>query len=354
MFYNCHIHIFKDEDVPLKFLPLQLVRFLSTKTGFKVISRFLNNINPFSDNDMFDRYVKFIKIGKLGSQQKIFEECMRFYPKETRFIVLPMDMAFMGAGPVPRPYEKQLEKLADLKRKYPQVIPFIHIDPRREGIFDLFKKSVEEWGFKGVKLYPPLGYFPYDERLHPFYAYCQENNLPIIVHCSPFGPVHFKGKRKELITLLSKSITPIVTEGKSKKELYSMFTNPLNYKHVIRDFNKLRICFGHFGSAYYWEKYIHDPGDENNWFVIIREMIAEYENFYADISFTLNNEVYFPLLKILLGNETLRNKILFGSDYYMVETETNERRFGLDLRAYLGENLFTSIAVTNPEKFLGI
>lgn len=354
MFYNCHTHIFKDEDVPRKFLPLGLVRALSTKAGSRAISKVLNNINPFSDNDAFDRYVKFIEIGKLGSQQKIFEECKRFYPKDTKFIVLSMDMAYMGAGKVPRSFEEQLKKLAEVKKKYPQVIPFIHVDPRRPNVYDLFRKSVEEWGFMGVKLYPPLGYFPYDKGLYPVYEYCTQHNLPVLAHCSPFNPVHFKGKKKELLRLLSESIDPIGTENKSRKELCSAFTNPLNYKHVIKDFPKLRVCFGHFGSGYYWKQYVDDPGDDSNWFVIIRKMIQEYDNFYTDVSFTLNDEVYFSLLKIILYDEKIRTKVLFGSDYYMVETEASERRFGLDLRAYLGEELFTAIAVTNPERFLGL
>jgi hypothetical protein len=38
----------------------------------------------------------------------------------------------------------------------------------------------------------------------------------------------------------------------------------------------------------------------------------------------------------------------------MVETKTSERMFGLNLRAYLGEDLFKDIAESNPESFLGI
>jgi hypothetical protein len=47
----------------------------------------------------------------------------------------------------------------------------------------------------------------------------------------------------------------------------------------------------------------------------------------------------------------LRKKILFGSDYYMVETEVTERLFGLDLRRYIGEENFKTIAVDNPKVY---
>ncbi|MBL7103006.1 MAG: amidohydrolase [Bacteroidales bacterium] len=353
MYYNCHIHIFKDTDVPNRFLPLALVNILRSTVGYGVITKILKNIIPFTDKDMFDRYVKFITTGKLGSQQKIFEKCRDFYPDDTKFIVLPMDMAYMHAGKVPRPYKQQLEELYNVSQTYPQVIPFVHVDPRREGILDLLKECVEDWNFKGVKLYPPLGYFPYDPDLDPIYEYCQEKNLPLLTHCSPFNPVHFKGRKRDLKKLLEKSIDHIDTRKKSKKELCSRFTYPGNFKHVVKKFPKLRICFGHFGSQYYWDKFIHHPGEKDNWMRVIRDMCIKYDNFYTDISFTMADMKYFSLLKVLLADQKLRKKILFGSDYYMVEVESNERRFGLDLRAYLGEDYFNSIAIENPKVFLG-
>ena len=70
------------------------------------------------------------------------------------------------------------------------------------------------------------------------------------------------------------------------------------------------------------------------------------------LSFTLNNEVFFPLLKILLDDDNINGQILFGSDYYMVETKTSERRFSIDLRASLGEKKFNTIAINNAHRFL--
>jgi len=351
--YNSHIHTFKEDDIPRRFLPLGLVRILASRFGSNVFTRFLNNLNPLSDHDTLDRYVKFIEIGKKTSQQAIFENCKRFYPDLTKFVILPMDMAYMGAGPVPRPYEEQLDELVYLKSIYPDlIIPFIHIDPRRPNYKDLFFKYVEEHQFQGLKLYPPLGVFPYDERLYPIYEYCEKNQLPVIAHCSPYNPVHYKGSKKELLKLLSLSKTTINTKKKSKKDLCSNFSHPHNYKYIMKDFPKLKISMAHFGSGYYWKEYMEDPGNPENWFSIIRKMIFEYDHFYTDISFTMNDTSYFALLKILMEDESVFEKILFGSDYYMVQTKTDERRFGLELRAYLGEKLFRQMAHTNPEHFL--
>lgn len=351
MIYNCHIHTFKDADIPRGFLPLGLVRVLSTRPGFRVVSRILNNINPFSDNDTFDRYVKFVELGRLGSQEAIYQNCRKFYPRNSKFGVLSMDMAYMGAGKVPRAYLEQLQELGELKLKYPEIIPFVHIDPRREDYMDILKKCIEEWGFRGVKVYPPLGYFPYDERMYPVYAYCQTNNLPIVTHCSPFNPVHFKGRKKELRNLLELSRDKIDTRGMNRKVMCSKFTHPLNWEYVMQDFPQLKICLGHFGSSHYWKEFLDNPDGPDNWFLIIKDMLEKHPNLYSDISFTLNKKEYFPLLKVLLQDQKLRNKILFGSDYYMVETEATERRFSIDLRAYLGEEDFMTIARSNPERF---
>ena len=97
----------------------------------------------------------------------------------------------------------------------------------------------------------------------------------------------------------------------------------------------------------------HGHAKSNFLSVIIQDMIQEYPNFYTDISYTLNKRKFFPLLKEILEIKAVRNKVLFGSDYYMVEIESEEKRFGKELRAYIGEEYFQSIAVDNPKKFIG-
>jgi len=353
MFYNCHIHTFRDIDVPRKYLPLGLVRILSTRRGFRILSRLLNNINPWSDNDSLDRYVKFFEVTKKKSQEEIFNYCKDFYPGSTKFVVLPMDMAFMKAGKVPRKYEEQLTELSELSRANSQIIPFIHIDPRRDGILDILKRFVEEHRFKGIKIYPTLGYFPYDERLYPIYKYCEENGLPVITHCSPFNPTRYRGTRKELKRMLSGSTIELDTSNKSPRELCSLFAYPRGWEQVLKDFPNLNICTAHFGSSDQWNKYIYKPHESraNNWFVIIKEMLEKYPNFYTDISMTLYRTDFFSLLKVLLEDAKINSKILFGSDFYMTERKDAERKFGIDIRAFLGEEKFKRIAYYNIIEF---
>ena len=64
------------------------------------------------------------------------------------------------------------------------------VDPRwgTDGLA-LFEKGIVEYGFKGLKLYPPCGYSPSDRMLYPFYALCQARRLPVLLHIGPTSPV---------------------------------------------------------------------------------------------------------------------------------------------------------------------
>jgi hypothetical protein len=61
----------------------------------------------------------------------------------------------------------------------------------------------------------------------------------------------------------------------------------------------------------------------------------------------------FPLLKVILeNNDRIRTHTLFGSDFYVVSKAGAERDLCLQLRGYLGEELFRQIAEVNPRNFL--
>lgn len=57
------------------------------------------------------------------------------------------------------------------------------VDPRwgRDGL-DLFEKSLREYGFHGLKVYPPCGFPGSDPRLFPYYEICAAWRVPVLVH----------------------------------------------------------------------------------------------------------------------------------------------------------------------------
>jgi predicted TIM-barrel fold metal-dependent hydrolase len=350
MFINSHIHtlLFR-KDVPKNFIP-PFLTFLIEKIPFT--EKLLRNILP-SKNDILDRYMNFVDTGEMETQEDVFLECAKNYPSDTCFIIKSMDMKFMGAGKVKRDYPEQLIELKNLAKKYQgRIFPAIMLDPRRNKIFSLLIDAVERWGFKVAAIYPNLGYYPFDDMLHPCYEYCQRMKVPILAHASPFNPVHFRGSRKETLRLLGMTDIPFY----SQKELCSFFAQPRNYIRLLQKYPTLNFCLAHAGSQYYWNKFLEDEKD-GNWFCEEMEMIEKYPNLFIDISYTMSNKKYWPLLKVLLNESKYKNTrfhqaVLFGSDFYMVQIEGTEREWSINFRAFLGDELFFQIAEKNPKKYL--
>lgn len=357
-FTNCHIHIFNIDNVPDNFLPFGLVKRLQRKRARKVVGWLLRNIVPFTDNDLLDRYENFMNVAGHKSQEDVFKQIQGYYPPKTRFVVLPMDMEQMCAGKVKVGVEQQLQDLSNLYKKQPDiVIPFIPVDPRRKNILDFVKRYAEDHQFKGIKIYPRLGFYPTDERLMPVYEYAQKNNLPVLSHCSKGG-------------VYTKEITDAMLQhprkgkvGKEKAKKFShYFTEPLNYDQLMGDFPNLRLCLAHFGGNTEWDKYLDSPwhpdspdSKNRSWVSDIVDLMEKHPNLYTDISYTaFHSDKYFPLMSVLLENTKIRNKIMFGSDYYMIEREkASEREMSLKIRYALGEEKFKLISDSNISTFLG-
>jgi predicted TIM-barrel fold metal-dependent hydrolase len=63
------------------------------------------------------------------------------------------------------------------------------VDPRwgKDGVA-LFERSLSEFGFCGLKVYPPCGFSPSDPALFPYYELCAEYRVPVVVHIGPTSP----------------------------------------------------------------------------------------------------------------------------------------------------------------------
>jgi len=86
--------------------------------------------------------------------------------------------------------EEQNRLIAEAAKRFPdRLIPFFAIDPRRPEGMDMFRRGVEDWGMRGLKLHSTTGYYPYDPVTYPFYERCMEYGIPVIFHtgsiCAP-------------------------------------------------------------------------------------------------------------------------------------------------------------------------
>jgi predicted TIM-barrel fold metal-dependent hydrolase len=264
-------------------------------------------------------------------------------------------MDFMQAGKAPLNFEEQLKELADLKRKYPDhIYPFVCADPRRPKLLDLVKRYIEEEGFRGLKIYPPLGFYPFDERLYPVYEYAEKQGIPILTHCNK-GKVYYRGKIPERWLTHPKTCQPL---KKTENRLFTQhFTDPDNWIYVLNKFNRLKLCFGHFGGDDEWRLYQdeEDPAKfEQSWYNKIKRILMnpEFPNTYADISYTLADLDLVALLNVTLQIPQIRGKVLFGTDFYFSNIKGTEYKFCIELRRELGEENFRQIAEINPQRFL--
>src|SRR6202008_4310037 len=178
----------------------------------------------------------------------------------------------------------------------------------------------------GLKMYPPLGYYPFDARLSGIFAYAEKNQIPITTHCAR-GGVFYKGEITEDMCTHPKTGEHI--KEQKNKFFTDTFTDPSNYSYLLDQFPKLKINLAHFGGFDEWQKFLGNTFDDGlpSWYEKVSDLVRKYMNVYTDISYTMFNADLFNLLKLTLADKTLKNKILFGSDFYMVEQETNERQF---------------------------
>ncbi|MBL8056309.1 MAG: amidohydrolase family protein [Anaerolineales bacterium] len=341
--YNCHIHTFTAEHVPDGFSawgPL-----LRHRPVVRALGWLLRRVDPWDSRDLVERYARLVGLSHFGSQQEVLEHIRRQYPASARFVVLPMDLAYMGAGRPPVDIAEQQAELLRLAARFPEtVIPFCAVDPRRPDALPLARRWIAA-GARGVKIYPCLGYYPHDPVLLRLYELLEERGLPVLAHCSPGGIRH---KRLSLAAAAE-------------------FAHPRHYEAILRRFPNLRICLAHFGGGEEWERHLRgetEPaGGERAWVKWIADLIrsGDYPSLYTDIAYTLfmpgvdrRPFDYFDYLKVLLAHPRLRERVLFGSDYYMVTLERmTEKEAGLALRSRLGEALFFQIAHHNPRRYLG-
>src|SRR5688572_18003504 len=93
-------------------------------------------------------------------------------------VLLVVDFAF--AFPSPEVSIESLhQEVAEIARRTGRFVAFAGVDPRRgQSGLDLLDRAVREWGFTGLKLYPPCGYSPSDRRLFPYYELCASHGIP--------------------------------------------------------------------------------------------------------------------------------------------------------------------------------
>ncbi len=209
-----------------------------------------------------------------------------------------------------RNYIQQIEELEQLSEKYENVKPFFAVDPRREykdhkNLLDLVKQKLlgSNPAFVGIKLYAPTGFSPTDPVLmgtnlqEGIYQFCQENKIPITVHCSDTGFACFSQNvringliysGKELIQMnnqihVFKNKTISRKAGDAIKERATALNHPRIWRKVLEKYPELTINFAHFGGSTPLMEFVNYEIPEH-----LRSM--KMEDFEDDISNQISKE----------------------------------------------------------------
>lgn len=263
---------------------------------------------------------RYLTIGRFAfyrTQTGILGRLRRQYPEETGFIILPMDMEYMGAGPLAPGfrYHEQMRELAAIKARphlAQSVFPFVFADPRRlraEGkahfsytanagkviLGECFiRQYIEGHRFSGFKIYPALGYYPFDETLLPLWKYAADQGLPVLTHCIR-GTIFYRGTKEKAWDrhLVFEQAAgegiyePLALLERHNRDFINNFTHPLNYLCLLdetllrkivakaqdpqlrvlfgyttpdrplqHNLAHLKLCFGHFGGDDEWDRFL--------------------------------------------------------------------------------------------------
>ena len=418
-YVNAHAHCFTINHVPDNFTKTltwfswllrikwikrkKIIRWLIVTLNKKWILALISRALPAFTRSL-PRLMNFAENFDVDAQKKMIQGLQAFYPDKTKLVFLTMDMEFMAAGKPLKNFHHQLDELAECKRDPALkdiIYPFVFADPRRDKITEIVRARLEDQQapFAGIKIYPALGYYPFDERLRDTYQYALDHNTPVLTHCIK-GVVYYRGKKTDHTDYMVHPITKKTLPFRRPVDFTASFTHPYNYECLLNynilknywkepiDLKNLKICLGHFGGEDEWLKYMQDAWlldrDFNipeaeclelfknewydkpptrkskglkaySWFSVIREMIRKYDNVYADISYTLCEPRILPLLKALLESpDRISKRILFGTDYFVVSKAGAEREMSLYVRGYLGDRLWNKIAYENPNEFLNL
>ncbi|MDD2273412.1 MAG: amidohydrolase family protein [Desulfuromonadaceae bacterium] len=250
-------------------------------------------------------------------------------------------------------WEKQLRDTELTVLKYPlKFLPMFHYDPRRWQTYgkngnDYPMSQVTGAGLHlGFKMYTAQGYRPLDPRLpimEDFYARCCDNRIPIMNHGTPGGAASFEKKEFLNFRHFNDSLEDTnLQQGDPEAYFNKYFVSPDAWEEVLKKaiklnevkpgfcrndgsiseetvvsktvyLNELHLCLAHFGGP-------TDLGMEWNEKIIGMINGGDYPNLYTDISSSFANKEFRESFKEIITdkkNESLKERILFGTDWYM-------------------------------------
>ena len=313
------------------------VEGLSAEALREILGRLSDAIIKKHPNDpathTLEDMIEFLKIGIKPTILAVADDLMLHSGDDTVVVALMMDITAADADDE-KQFERQLRDTAEAALAYPgRILPFVAVNTLRKTHFEHLVSAIDRHGFVGVKLYPSLGFRLDTTEMDRVFAHCSEHDIPLLMHCNQGG-----------FALNEQTVA---------------YSTPELWRDVILPrYPDLRICFGHFGGDEFLTGASIDP---QSWTGVILELMLHYPGVYADISYhddpmrSASAEAnYFRNLKDLLSRATIRDRILFGSDYFLVRQQVRDDNLWRYFETRFTPQEFARLSEANPTRFLGL
>lgn len=209
-----------------------------------------------------------------------------------------------------------LEDIAEGAARHNDVlIPFGSVDPwQGKAAVKRAHRLVDEYGVKGFKFHPSMqGFEPNDRRFYPLYEAIAEAGVPALFHTGQTG------------------IGAGLPGGHGIKLRYS---DPMLLDDVAADFPDLTIVMAHPSVP---------------WIDSQISIATHKANVFIDLSGW--SPKYFPPQLVKAANTILRDKVLFGSDFPVIQVDRWMKDFeNLDIKPEVAPLIFKQ----NALRVLGI
>lgn len=310
-------------------LPVDALREIMGKIGTALAAVDDKDIGRADLGDL----LAFLAIGVKPSITAVARELLKQSGADTAVVALMMDITG-GGDQDDALYLGQIEDTARAVRAFPgRVLPFVAVNPKRKLHFERMSFAVEERGAVGVKLYPSLGFAVDTVEMRRVYAYCEANEVPVLLHCNRGGFYRNKGNIE--------------------------FCDPDAWKVVLGEHPGLKVCFGHFGGD---ENLIEPDIAPDSWTGRILALMRKHPGqVFADISYHddpmdggVAESNYFANLEEILEDAETRTQVLFGSDFHMVRQRVSDANLWRFFESRIKAPAFKRITETNPRAFLGM
>ncbi len=351
IYFDAHCHLFNIGDVSLS----------------SIVKRYSKAIRP-EDLKTFGELIHFLKKKRILHLLSVLESeipdiinsvyaeltAHPFTRKKVK-VLFPLIMDFEGDNS----FEKLMTQADALRKGIDDfyrntrakdlfIFPFLGIDVRHftdkhaleKTLKDSFgkiirpakgKTGLENGDYIGIKLYPPLGFDANPsttkdrELIEELFSFCSEHRIPVTCHCSKLG-----------INAAADFIAK---------------TDPENWLPLVKAYPNLIINFAHCGGKI-------TRGILPSWSRTILEMARDNENIYTDISFIADGKRDMKRLSAIIaadgkGAFSLRDKVLFGTDFSIVLLKTENLSGYLDRALESLEDRLTDFSSRNVLRFLG-